>query len=114
MGFVNAPSLIQLAIGRCLEEKADLDFYARNGADLYNGLTEMGYECVEPQGAFYLWVKAPCSEQELVQALKEEHILATAGSAFAGPGYVRLSYCVAHETIMNAMPGFRRVMERIG
>ena len=110
-GIVNAPSLIQLAIARCLEEKADLDFYAKNGAALYDGLTGMGYECLEPQGAFYLWVKAPCDEHDFVVALKEEHILVTPGSAFAGPGYVRISYCVAHETILNSMPGFRKVME---
>ena len=110
-GIVNAPSLIQLAIARCLKEKADLDFYAKNGAALYDGLTKMGYDCLKPQGAFYLWVKAPCEEQAFVKALKEEHILVTPGSAFAGPGYVRISYCVAHETILNSMPGFRKVME---
>ena len=113
IGIVNAPSLIQLAIIRCLDAKADIGFYERNGRDLYEGLTEAGYTCVKPQGAFYLWVKSPEEDEAgFVQALKEEHILVTPGSAFAGPGYIRISYCVAHETIMNSLPGFRKVAEK--
>ena len=113
-GIVNAPSLIQLALARCTDCKADVQFYEKNGSDLYNGLTEAGYTCVKPSGAFYLWVKTPDSDDTAFvgQLKKQERILATPGSAFRGPGFMRLSYCVAHETIMNALPGFARVMEQ--
>ncbi len=113
IGIVNAPSLIQLALMRCLSEKADIGFYEKNGKALYSGLTEAGYQCLRPDGAFYLWMKAPCEEERFVEELKKENILVTPGSAFAGPGYVRISYCVAPEKIEGAMPGFRKVMERI-
>ena len=113
IGIVNAPSLIQLAITRCLDAKADIAFYEKNGRTLYDGLTEAGYDCLEPRGAFYLWVKSPDEdENEFVGRLKEEHILVTPGSAFAGPGYIRISYCVAYDTIVNSLPGFRRVAEK--
>ena len=113
-GIVNAPSLIQLALARCTDCKADVQFYEKNGSDLYNGLTEAGYTCVKPSGAFYLWVKTPDPDDTAFvgQLKKQERILATPGSAFRGPGFMRLSYCVAHETIMNALPGFARVMEQ--
>jgi len=109
-GAINAPSLIQLAIIRCLDAKVDIDFYAKNCRELYDGLTEAGFECVRPQGAFYLWMKSPDpDEKAFVQALKEEHILVTPGSAFAGPGYVRFSYCVSNATVQGALPGLRRL-----
>ncbi|MBQ1490001.1 MAG: pyridoxal phosphate-dependent aminotransferase [Eubacterium sp.] len=113
-GIVNAPSLVQLAIARCVDAKADVAFYEKNGSDLYRGLTEAGYTCVKPSGAFYLWVKTPDPDDSaFVACLKnEERILVTPGSAFCGPGYMRISYCVAHETIMNALPGFARVIEK--
>lgn len=106
-GCVNAPSLIQLAVGRCVREKADLEFYDRNRRALYEGLTALGFSCVKPEGAFYLWVKAPDGdEQRFVEAAKKHRILMVPGSSFACPGYVRLAYCVAYETIMDALPEF--------
>ncbi|TDP54631.1 pyridoxal phosphate-dependent aminotransferase [Aminicella lysinilytica] len=112
-GAINAPSLIQLALARCLRTKVDIDFYKRNGQDLYEALTDAGFDCLKPQGAFYLWMKSPdADEKAFVEALKEEHILVTPGSAFAGPGYVRFSYCVAHETIERATPGFKRIGQK--
>ena len=109
-GCVNAPSLMQLAIGRCVDAKCDVDFYERNGRELYEGLTEAGFECVKPQGAFYLWMKSPVAdEKEFVAAAKKYHILVVPGSSFAGPGYVRISYCVSHETIVNSLPKFKEL-----
>ncbi|MCC8044704.1 MAG: pyridoxal phosphate-dependent aminotransferase [Clostridiales bacterium] len=113
-GCVNAPSLIQLAVGRCVDCQADLDFYDRNRKTLYEGLTGMGFDCVRPQGAFYLWMKVPGAEAEFVQAAKQYHILAVPGSSFACPGYVRLAYCVSYETIVNALPEFRKLAADYG
>jgi len=109
-GGINAPSVMQLALAKCLDAKVDIDFYAKNAKVLYDGLTEAGFQCVKPQGAFYMWVKSPMAdESEFIADMKEKHILCTPGSAFAGPEYVRISYCVAYETIVNAMPGFKEL-----
>ncbi len=112
-GCVNAPSLIQLAVGRCLDCTADLDFYDRNRKMLYEGLTDLGFSCVRPEGAFYLWVKSPVPEEkEFVAAAKAFHILMVPGSSFAWPGYVRLAYCVSPETIRNSLPAFAKLAEK--
>ncbi|MBQ7703039.1 MAG: pyridoxal phosphate-dependent aminotransferase [Firmicutes bacterium] len=113
LGIVNAPSLMQLAIARCTDLRSNVAFYERNGADLYAGLTAMGYECMKPDGAFYLWVKCPIEDDAaFCEELKGERVLATPGSAFIGPGYFRLSYCVSHETVVNSMPSFKKVAAR--
>ena len=106
-GTVNAPSLIQLAVARCLNEKADVDFYKKNAELLYEIVTEAGFEALKPQGAFYLWMKAPCGDDEAFTDLAAKHkILVVPGSAFAGPGYVRLSFCVAHDMIERSKQAF--------
>lgn len=64
LGFVNAPSLIQKAVARCLDEKTDVSFYDENRTMLYDGLTELGFTCIKPEGAFYLWVKSPVDNEE--------------------------------------------------
>ena len=112
-GFVNAPSLMQLAAARCLDAKADIGFYGRNRDMLYNGLTEYGYECTRPEGAFYMWLKSPIEEKEFVQLCKEHLLIVVPGSSFGGPGYIRLAYCIAPEVIEKALPRFRDVMEEI-
>lgn len=110
LGFVNAPSLVQRVIGRCVDMEVDTTPYNKNREALYNGLLECGYECIKPQGAFYLFVKSPTEdEMEFVEACKKKNILIVPGSSFACPGYVRIAYCVAHETIVNALPGFKEV-----
>ena len=107
LGFVNAPSLMQKAVARCLEEKTDVAYYDRNRQLLYNGLTKLGFECVKPEGAFYLWMKSPvANEEEFVAAGKKYHILMVKGSAFGCPGYVRMAYCVSYEMIERALPAF--------
>lgn len=113
LGYVNAPSLMQKAVAKCLDAQADVPYYNRNRETLYNGLRELGFSCIKPEGAFYLFVKSPVeNEKEFCAAAKEEHILIVPGSSFACPGYVRIAYCVAHETIVNAMPGFARLAEK--
>ena len=78
--------------------------------DLYNGLKECGFECIKPQGAFYLFVKSPVAdEKEFCNAGKKYNILMVPGSSFACPGYVRLAYCVSHETIVNSLPKFKEL-----
>ena len=107
LGFVNAPTLQQKVVKACLNEKTDLSFYDRNRETLYNGLKELGFECIKPEGAFYLFVKSPVAdEKEFCAAAKKYNILVVPGSSFACPGYVRIAYCVSYETIVNSLPKF--------
>lgn len=109
-GCVNAPSLMQLVIERCVDAEADVEFYRRNGEILYNGLTEAGFECLKPEGAFYLWMKSPIADdKKFVAKAKEYNILMVPGSSFAGPGYVRLAYCVSRETCQNSIEKFKEL-----
>ncbi len=113
LGFVNAPTLQQKIVARCLDEKTDISYYDRNRETLYKGLTECGFECIKPEGAFYLFVKSPVeNEKEFCAAAKEYNILIVPGSSFACPGYVRLAYCVSYETIVNSLPKFRELSKR--
>ena len=110
LGFVNAPTLQQKLIAKCLEEETDLTYYNRNREALYNGLRECGFECIKPEGAFYLFVKSPvANEKEFCEAGKKYNILMVPGSSFACPGYVRLAYCVSYEKIINALPRFKEL-----
>ncbi len=109
-GCVNAPSLIQLAVAKCVDAEVDLDYYDRNRKTLYEGLTSLGFTCVRPEGAFYLWLKSPVEdEKKFVEVAKKYHILMVPGSSFACSGYVRLAYCVSYETIQNALPEFGKL-----
>ncbi|UMZ01306.1 pyridoxal phosphate-dependent aminotransferase [Roseburia rectibacter] len=115
LGFVNAPSLIQKAVARCLDEKTDVSFYDENRKMLYDGLTNLGFTCIKPEGAFYLWVKSPvANEEEFVEEGKKLHLLMVKGSAFGCGGFVRLAYCVSHETIKNSLPAFAKLAEVYG
>ena len=110
LGFVNAPTLQQKVVAKCLNEKTDISFYDRNRETLYNGLRDCGFECIKPEGAFYLFVKSPVAdEKEFCNAAKKYNILIVPGSSFACPGYVRLAYCVSYETIVNSLPKFREL-----
>lgn len=112
LGFVNAPSLIQRVIGKCINSEVDLAAYDANRKLLYNSLKEFGYECIKPEGAFYLFVKSPVAdEKEFCNAAKKHNILFVPGSSFACPGYVRIAYCVSYDTIKNALPGFKKLIE---
>ena len=110
LGFVNAPTLQQKVVAKCIHEKTDISYYNRNREALYQGLRECGFECIRPEGAFYLFVKSPVAdEKEFCAAAKKHHILIVPGSSFACPGYVRLAYCVSYETIVNSLPRFREL-----
>ena len=107
LGFVNAPTLQQKIVKACLNEKTDISYYDRNREALYNGLKECGFDCIKPEGAFYLFVKSPVeNEKEFCEAGKKYNILMVPGSSFACPGYVRLAYCVSYETIVNSLSKF--------
>ena len=110
LGFVNAPSLLQKAVARCLDEKTNLEFYDENRKMLYEGLKNYGFSCIKPEGAFYMWVKSPEEDEEkFVAAGKKYNIIMVKGSAFGCPGYVRLAYCVSHETVKNSLAAFEKL-----
>lgn len=114
LGFVNAPSLFQRVVARCLEAEVDISSYAKNRDLLYNSLVEYGYECVKPEGAFYLFVKSPIEDEiEFCNLAKKYNILLVPGSSFACPGYVRIAYCVAYKTIEKALPGFKKLINEL-
>lgn len=114
LGFVNAPSLFQRVIAKCLDAKVEVEAYNRNRELLYNGLTSCGYQCIKPQGAFYLFVKTPIEDDiEFCNLSKKKNILIVPGSSFGCPGYVRIVYCVAYNTIANALPGFKALIEEL-
>lgn len=115
LGFVNAPSLIQKAAAAAVEEKTDVDFYDRNRKLLYEGLTKLGFNCIKPQGAFYLWMKSPDEDEErFVKNAKKYHIILVKGSAFACPGYVRMAYCVSPDMIQKSLPEFEKLAREYG
>lgn len=115
LGCVNAPSLIQKVVAKCVDAKTDLAAYDKNRQALYNGLKECGFECIKPQGAFYLFVKSPVEDEKaFCEAGKKYNILMVPGSSFACPGYVRLAYCVFYETIVNSLPEFKKLAAEYG
>jgi aspartate aminotransferase len=113
LGFVNAPALMQRAVAMLQGVQADLAAYARKRKLLCDGMAECGYEFTHPRGAFYLFPKSPIPDDvKFVQTLQEELILAVPGSGFMGPGHFRVAFCVDDETIINALPGFRRTIKK--
>jgi len=112
LGHVNAPSLMQRMLVRCIDEETDLNAYDRNRKLLYEGLTECGFQCVKPEGAFYLFVKSPTTDEiQFCESAKKYNILFVPGGSFACPGYVRIAYCVSYDTIKNSLPAFRKLAE---
>ncbi len=110
LGFVNAPSLFQLVIGRCQDVGVDLEFYDRNRRLLYEKLTELGFEVVKPEGAFYLLVKSPFEdENKFVELGKKQHIIMVSTTTFGCPGYVRIAYCVDYEMIKRSLSAFENL-----
>jgi len=110
LGFVNAPSLIQRVVAKCLDSEVDVEIYNRNRELLYNSLIEYGYTCVKPEGAFYLFVKALEGDDKAFSvAAKKHNILIVPGSAFGCPGYCRIAYCVDYSTIERSLAGFKKL-----
>ena len=114
LGHVCPPTLIQKVIARCADKRPDLRAYDENRRLLYEGLCGMGYECVKPEGAFYLFVKAPNGDAEAFseRAKREQNLLVVPATGFGCPGYLRLSYCVSKQTILNSLPAFKVLLEK--
>jgi aspartate aminotransferase len=113
LGFVNAPALMQRVVACLQGASVDMRQYKRKRDLLCDGLAAAGYDFVTPRGAFYLFPRTPIEDDvAFVNALQQELILTVPGSGFAGPGHFRIAFCVDDATIVNAMPGFNRVMER--
>ena len=113
MGHVCPPTLLQMVIERCAEERPNLVAYDENRNLLYNSLTEMGYECAKPDGAFYLFVKAPNGDANAFseKAKLDHNLLVVPADGFGCPGFFRLSYCVANDMIKRSLPAFKAMIE---
>ena len=115
LGFVNAPSLMQRVIGRCVDVDVseNIAIYNRNRETLYEGLKELGFHCIKPEGAFYMFVKTPIDDKEFSNMAKKYNLLVVPGSTFACPGFVRIAYCVSYDTIVNSLPKFRELAKEL-
>ena len=112
LGFVCAPALFQRVIERCADEPSDVAAYAANRELLTKGLSELGYEYVEPQGAFYLWVRAlEPDAQAFAERAKKHELLLVPSDSFGVKGWIRIGYCVSPDVIRNSMPAFKALAE---
>ncbi len=112
MGYVCAPSLMQRVIAKCDGMTADVSLYNKNRELLYNSLTEIGYTAVKPQGAFYLFMKALEDDASaFCEKAKKHELLLVPADSFGAKGYVRISYCVAYDTIKNSIPAFKALFD---
>ncbi len=110
LGFVNAPSLFQRVVANCLDAEVDVSIYKRNRDVLYNHLVKIGFKCVKPQGAFYLFIRTPIADdKKFCEDAKQFNLLLVGGSAFGCPGHARLSYCISLERIQNSLPAFDKL-----
>ncbi len=114
LGFVNAPALMQRVIARLGDVTVDLETYAARRRLFVDGLRAAGYECVTPEGAFFLFPKAPIPDDvAFVRALLRERILVVPGTGFGTPGHFRISYAVPTATVERALPGFARALREV-
>lgn len=112
LGYVCAPSIFQHLIPKCLGHTSDFKIYKENRDILYNALKEFGYELTLPQGAFYIFMKSLEEDaNKFVEKAKDYELILVPGDSFGYPGYVRISFCVSKETIVNSLPSFKRLME---
>ena len=110
LGFVCAPSLFQRIVPKCIGKTADISVYKKNRDILCDALGKYGYKVAQPDGAFYLFVKALDSDAVRFSELaKKYELLLVPSDSFGYPGYIRLSYCVKKETIINAIPAFEKL-----
>ncbi|MBR2344137.1 MAG: pyridoxal phosphate-dependent aminotransferase [Clostridia bacterium] len=115
LGYVCAPSLFQRVIRECIGAKVDIGAYEKNRDLLLNALTEYGFECVRPDGAFYLFVKSPEPDAyKFFERAKRREILVVPCDDFGTPGYVRIAYCVSRERIENSLPAFEALAREYG
>ena len=109
---VNAPSLWQLVVAKCAGKSVDITPYEKNGKLLYDGLIDAGFECVKPQGAFYLFPKAlEADDYAFCERAKKYDLLLVPGADFGAPGYFRAAYCIKTETIERSLPLFKKLAE---
>jgi aspartate aminotransferase len=114
LGFVNAPALIQRAAMDHLRSVVDVAVYKRRRDRLYDALTSFGYECTRPEGAFYLFPKSPLADDvSFVGLLQKKLVLTVPGTGFGGPGFFRVAYCVADETIEGSLKGFQEAFQEV-
>lgn len=112
LGFVCAPALFQHVVIGCVDEPTNVEAYAENRRVLTEGLSALGYEFIEPQGAFYLWVKAlEPDANAFFERAKALELLPVPSDSFGCPGWVRVGYCVSKETIVNSMPAWKKLAE---
>ena len=112
LGFVCAPALFQHVVIDCVDEPTNVEAYAENRRVLTEGLSALGYEFIEPQGAFYLWVKAlEPDANAFFERAKALELLPVPSDSFGCPGWVRVGYCVSKETIVNSMPAWKKLAE---
>lgn len=113
LGYVCAPSLFQKVVARCIGATGDISFYKKNRDILYKGLTDIGYECYKPDGAFYMFVKALEPDADaFCEKAKEEDLLIVSATGFGCPGYVRISYCVDEDMIRRSFAAFERLYKK--
>lgn len=113
LGFVNAPSLFQRVIGKCINSKVDVNIYKRNRDLLYNHLTKIGFSCIKPQGAFYLFPKSLIPDDvEFTKEAKKFNLLIVPGSSFKCPGYFRLAYCISYDKIKRSLESFDKLAKK--
>lgn len=112
-GFVNAPSLFQRILPECMSSEIDMNIYKENRSLLYNKLIELGFECIKPNGAFYMFPKTLIpNDTEFCTAAKEFRIFTTPGSSFGCSGHFRLAYCVSKDTILNSFDSFEKLANK--
>lgn len=112
LGHICAPSLLQKVIARCAHLRPNLEAYDRNRKLLYESLTAMGYEMARPDGAFYMFVKAPGGDSEAFsKKAMEKDVLLVPGDSFGCPGYLRICYCVSYDMIQRSLPAFKALIE---
>lgn len=113
LGYVCAPSMFQKVLVQCMGQTGDVELYKKNRDLLYEGLTKIGYECFQPQGAFYLFVKALDPDADaFCERAKEEDLLIVSATGFGCPGYVRISYCVDEDMIQRSFGAFERLYNK--
>jgi len=111
LGFINVSCMFQLVIKECIGQTSDISKYEANRDFIYNSLTELGYTCIRPSGAFYMLMKLPGKPGEFFERAKELGIMIVPGEEFAFPGYARLAYCVSIEKLRGSIPVFRKLAE---
>jgi aspartate aminotransferase len=110
LGYVNAPSLFQKVVAKCIDANVDISVYEKNKTLLYDSLIKFGYDCVKPDGTFYLFPKSLCSDDKaFAQEAKKFNLLIVPGSAFSCPGHFRIAYCVPYKKVEDSLESFEKL-----